>query len=379
MFNYFLSNVISMNKFGANYFIRKYGIDMQDNDGNTILHCICNKKIEIIQFWLCFKPDCKIKNNDGLLAIDIARKGGDLKIINLLISYTYKICILLSGEARSLFGVTYENYKSKFGYDLSYSNIDIYVYTSKKNRIKYADHKYSDCYTDEKMIRKVYGSNLVKLKFVEDDVEFYKLKEERINELKMYYKTIDLSLVKDEVKGKIEEFLSDKGSYISDYIDQYLRFNRCFDMIEKKYDIVIRLRFDAFILGNVNLDEYYQNIDKVCVIPYPKKVNMVDFYLVSNMKNMSAVADAYKYLGNYIKDDIESISSVEAQLELYMKERIPIYYMSNALEYWNRTGFLSTIEYNQYKKEIIRELNLYKYKNINVDLYKLYIFFIYFI
>ena len=373
MFDYFLSNVISMNKFGANYFIRKYGINMQDNNGNTILHCICDKKIEIIQFWLYFKPDCKIKNNDGLLAIDIARKNGDLKIVNLLISFTYKICILLSGEARSLFGVTYENYKSKFGND-----VDIYVYTSKKNRIKYADHKYSDCYIDEKMIRKVYGSNLVKLKFVEDDTEFYKLKEERVNELKMYYKSLDLTLVKDEVKGKIEEFMSDKGSYISDYIDQYLRFSRCFDMIEKEYDIVIRLRFDAFILGKVNLDEYYQNIDKVCVIPYPKKVNMVDFYLVSNMKNMSAVADAYKYLGNYVKDDIESISSVEAQLELYMKERIPIYYMSNALEYWNRSAFLSTIEHNQYKNEIISELNSYVKKK-DIDIKKLYVFFIYFI
>ena len=131
MFTEFLNVVLNKDSSKINAYIKLYNKDIKNNNNDTILHYICNYNIniDIIKFWLSFDPNCKLKNNNGLYALDIARNNGRKDIVELLLPYTYKICLLISGMLRH-FEITYKTYMKHF------PNADIFIFTSENDILK---------------------------------------------------------------------------------------------------------------------------------------------------------------------------------------------------------------------------------------------------
>lgn len=302
-----------------------------------------------------------------------------------------KVAVLISGQLRS-FECAYETQKIF----LNQYDCDYFIFCPKNDIIKsnYADgqNKYSRNLTEE-YIYSIYKEKIKILKFEEDNLPLFNNKiNQRMLELRELYSSIKIEEdAAYNFKYNMNRIYLEKDNYIKSYIIQDICFNMCFEFMEEymllnniKYDIVIRLRPDLFLLKNVTLKNCIEGIKNGYVYG-PITSWVVYFFLVANFDIMKIISNAYKKMGSYINQKDEYNVACEGQMMSYFKEEnlkflnFPyMYYFSHS------TGQLCFLQKHP-NKEFITEINeLFsiiekKYDNFYVIPFrKINIFYLYF-
>lgn len=332
-------------------------LNKQDKDGNTLIHNLCHiGDYDAIQKLLPYKPNCKIKNNDGLFALDIARNKNNRNIVELLIPYTYKIALLLSGEIR-IANISKDTYLKHF------PGCDIYVTVSNNDAIKanydLGGYKKSRKITKE-YIRDVFKDHKLKdIQFVEDIGGYDDMLNKRLDEV---YELLSKKETKHaRFKEYIDSFLKDKrNSYIGNVIDQYLRFHYCYNMIKEDYDLVVRIRPDCFVLEDCNVWKY---IGKGFVY-----VN--DCFFFGSQNEVKIMSNSFYEIYKMYDESHIIPFSAEFQIENYI-EMVGI----KRMQIYMRTHFLCDIEKNpkafEYGNKILKLFDDIE-KNLTIDCEKVY-------
>lgn len=279
-----------------------------------------------------------------------------------------KIALLLYGYLRQ-YKLCFHNILEQL--DMNEDDIDVFIYTSKKNHLKllnYRPIKWENIEeNNEENLKLFFGDKLKKFKFKEDDDMYNKITFEKFNSLKNYFLNFVesnnefLSEIKNHNVKRIKDYININNFNTSNHFktktwilrqtDQFINLFLCSNLFQTyikknkvEYDFVIQMRPDVIFPQKIDIKSLGDKIRDNKLIAIPG----IDYFYISNQEINKKLSYFYKYFGTIHKEGLKhkTFFSPEAQSSYFLKNNFDL------INFRLRTNYLRNFRNVNLKKEI---------------------------